>query len=250
MRVYSMSRQNPAFIPGPTNMPDRLRLCFQRAWTGECENRLIVTAHMLLANLIPLIFDTVPEIYKQLFKSEIENIPVIQVVYASHWNQCSVSGSAGYQMNPATQQTEPFHYIAFHHFFFRIRRFNLNMTSCNTTHRFSHAPAKPTREAFVERFGSIYEHSPWVAERIWQRGVDDNHSVVSKALADTEYLRDLVGYTNNPPAAHWLGSARIAFKFFINHEEDSENCVLHGDAASEAFLSQIVGPRLSRAYDT
>ena len=235
------------------------------------------------------------------------------------------------------------------------------MTSCNTTQRFSHAPVKLTREAFVERFGSIYEHSPWVADRTWQRGVDDNHSVVSKlaetmahvldeattdeklqlirahpdlagkaalqgeltddstdeqssagldqctneelarfqqlndaykakfnipfimavrgsnrhqilagfeerlpndssieleralseinrialfrllTLADTDYPRDLVGYANNPPAAQWPENSRIAVQFVINYEEGSENCVLHGDPASEAFLSEIVG---------
>ena len=29
------------------------------------------------------------------------------------------------------------------------------------------APSQMDRAAFVERFGSIYEHSPWVAERVW-----------------------------------------------------------------------------------
>jgi hypothetical protein len=29
----------------------------------------------------------------------------------------------------------------------------------------------------------------------------------------------------------------------LNYEEGGENCILHGDAASEAFLSEIVGPR-------
>ena len=30
-------------------------------------------------------------------------------------------------------------------------------------------------------------------------------------------------------------------QFVLNYEEGGENCVLHGDAASEAFLSEIVG---------
>ncbi|NND92034.1 MAG: allantoinase PuuE [Granulosicoccus sp.] len=235
------------------------------------------------------------------------------------------------------------------------------MTSCDTPQRFSDAPATLTRDEFVERFGSIYEHSPWVADRTWQRGIDDDHSVVLKlaeamaqvldeatpeeklqlirahpdlagkaalqgeltedstdeqssagldqctdeelarfqqlndayrekfsmpfimavrgsnrhqilagfeerlpndsaveleralteinrialfrlmSLADSEYPRDLVGYANNPPAADWPGGARIAVQFVINYEEGSENCILHGDPASEAFLSEIVG---------
>ncbi|PWE31433.1 polysaccharide deacetylase [Maritimibacter sp. 55A14] len=49
------------------------------------------------------------------------------------------------------------------------------------------------------------------------------------------------GYGAEPPAASWPGGARIAVQFVINYEEGGENCVLHGDAASEAFLSEIVG---------
>ena len=57
----------------------------------------------------------------------------------------------------------------------------------------------------------------------------------------TDYPRDLRGYGANPPAAGWPGGARIAVQFVINYEEGGENCVLHGDSASEAFLSEIVG---------
>jgi OHCU decarboxylase len=41
--------------------------------------------------------------------------------------------------------------------------------------------------------------------------------------------------------ANWPGGARIAVQFVLNYEEGGENCILHGDAASEAFLSEIVG---------
>jgi allantoinase len=57
----------------------------------------------------------------------------------------------------------------------------------------------------------------------------------------TSYPRDLVGYGRNPPHAHWPGGARIALQFVLNYEEGAENCVLHGDPASETFLSEIVG---------
>lgn len=57
----------------------------------------------------------------------------------------------------------------------------------------------------------------------------------------SDYPRDLVGYGQQPPAADWPGDARTAVQFVINYEEGAENCVLHGDAASEAFLSDIVG---------
>lgn len=49
------------------------------------------------------------------------------------------------------------------------------------------------------------------------------------------------GYGSEPPDANWPGGARIAVQFVVNYEEGAENCVLHGDATSEAFLSDIVG---------
>lgn len=56
-----------------------------------------------------------------------------------------------------------------------------------------------------------------------------------------DYPRDLAGYAGNPPQARWPGDARVAVQFVLNIEEGGENCVLHGDAASEAFLSEIIG---------
>ena len=55
------------------------------------------------------------------------------------------------------------------------------------------------------------------------------------------YPRDLVGYGRNPPHPRWPGDARIAVQFVINYEEGGESNILHGDRASEAFLSEIVG---------
>jgi len=55
------------------------------------------------------------------------------------------------------------------------------------------------------------------------------------------YPRDMIGYGQTPPHVNWLGKARIAVQFVINYEEGGENNILHGDAASEAFLSEIVG---------
>ncbi len=55
------------------------------------------------------------------------------------------------------------------------------------------------------------------------------------------YPRDFAGYAGSPPDAKWPNGARIAVQFVLNYEEGGENCLLHGDAASEAFLSEIVG---------
>ena len=56
------------------------------------------------------------------------------------------------------------------------------------------------------------------------------------------YPRDLVGYGRNPPHAQWPGKARIAVQFVLNYEEGGENAVLHGDAGSEQFLSEMFNP--------
>ena len=56
------------------------------------------------------------------------------------------------------------------------------------------------------------------------------------------YPRDLVGYGRNPPHAQWPGGARIAVQFVLNYEEGGENSVLHGDAGSEQFLSEMFNP--------
>lgn len=55
------------------------------------------------------------------------------------------------------------------------------------------------------------------------------------------YPRDLRGYGANPPDPRWPDGARLALQIVLNYEEGGENCVLHGDPASEAFLSEIVG---------
>jgi putative urate catabolism protein len=58
---------------------------------------------------------------------------------------------------------------------------------------------------------------------------------------DGAYPRDLVGYGRTPPQAKWPRSARLALNFVLNYEEGGENAILHGDKASEAFLSEIIG---------
>jgi len=60
-------------------------------------------------------------------------------------------------------------------------------------------------------------------------------------MSDAGYPRDLRGYGRQPPEPRWPDGARTAVQFVVNYEEGAENCVLHGDAASEAFLSDIVG---------
>jgi putative urate catabolism protein len=57
----------------------------------------------------------------------------------------------------------------------------------------------------------------------------------------SDYPRNLTGYGANPPHPKWPNKARVALQFVLNYEEGGENCILHGDKASEAFLSEMVG---------
>jgi allantoinase len=60
-------------------------------------------------------------------------------------------------------------------------------------------------------------------------------------MASNDYPRDLKGHGRTPPDVQWPGGARVAVQFVLNIEEGGESCVLHGDAGSERFLSEIVG---------
>ena len=70
--------------------------------------------------------------------------------------------------------------------------------------------------------------------------MNKTHSDVLNFLK-ADYPRDLAGYGEYPPHAHWPNNAKIAVQFVLNFEEGGENHVLHGDAGSEQFLSEIIG---------
>ncbi|WP_404842715.1 MULTISPECIES: allantoinase PuuE [unclassified Colwellia] len=55
------------------------------------------------------------------------------------------------------------------------------------------------------------------------------------------YPRDMKGYGEHAPKVTWPNKAKVAVQFVINYEEGAENCILHGDNASETFLSEIIG---------
>jgi putative urate catabolism protein len=61
-------------------------------------------------------------------------------------------------------------------------------------------------------------------------------------MPEDTYPRDLIGYGASPPHAAWPGGARIAIQLVLNYEEGGEMSVLHGDAASESFLSDMINP--------
>ena len=63
------------------------------------------------------------------------------------------------------------------------------------------------------------------------------------SVAFSKYPRDLAGYGRNPPDPRWPGNARVAVQFVVNFEEGAENNILHGDDASETFLTDVLGAK-------
>lgn len=61
-------------------------------------------------------------------------------------------------------------------------------------------------------------------------------------MTASRYPRNLRGYGRTPPHPQWPGHARVAVQFVLNFEEGGENSVLHGDAGSEQFLSEMFSP--------
>ena len=61
-------------------------------------------------------------------------------------------------------------------------------------------------------------------------------------MSAARYPRDMQGYGRLPPHPRWPGNARVALQFVLNFEEGGENSVLHGDAGSEQFLSEMFNP--------
>jgi putative urate catabolism protein len=65
---------------------------------------------------------------------------------------------------------------------------------------------------------------------------------MNRPVPPPRYPRDLRGHGRIPPRAHWPGKAKVAVQFVLNFEEGGENSVLHGDAGSEQFLSEMFNP--------
>ena len=61
-------------------------------------------------------------------------------------------------------------------------------------------------------------------------------------MISTAYPRDLRGHGRHPPEPHWPAQAKVAVQFVLNYEEGGENSILHGDAGSEQFLSEMFNP--------
>jgi allantoinase len=71
--------------------------------------------------------------------------------------------------------------------------------------------------------------------------IDAKTDAHTASLTNSDYPRDMLGYGQHTPKVAWPNKAKIAVQFVINYEEGAENCILHGDNASETFLSEIIG---------
>lgn len=71
--------------------------------------------------------------------------------------------------------------------------------------------------------------------------IDSNGMTASEDAGSMPYPRDMIGYGATPPRVQWPDGARIALQCVLNYEEGGESCVLHGDTASESYLSELVG---------
>src|SRR5262245_18906684 len=100
-------------------------------------------------------------------------------------------------------------------------------TPCDRTPcRPATSPRSPRRSAGCWRPGS----------RPVRRRSDERHMPPADF---SKYPRDMVGYGRNPPDPRWPNGARVAVQFVVNYEEGGERNILHGDATSEAFLSDV-----------
>jgi putative urate catabolism protein len=68
--------------------------------------------------------------------------------------------------------------------------------------------------------------------------IDDGQTMTNRPSG---YPRDLIGYGRNPPDPRWPDGARVAVQLVVNYEEGGERAIIHGDATSEAFLSDVLG---------
>jgi putative urate catabolism protein len=99
------------------------------------------------------------------------------------------------------------------------------------------APSRRTPRASRSDPGGACGTLPWYVPCVTVTGVQEPATMFDPAT----YPRDMRGYGRTPPAFRLPGDARIAVQFVVNYEEGGENSVLHGDPASETFLSEIIG---------
>ena len=112
----------------------------------------------------------------------------------------------------------------------------------------THIPSRMTRDDFVATFGGVYEHSPWIAEAVWDRGLDSRHGA-AKALAAE--MRDVVALAGREPQlallrAHPDLAGRLAVAGRLSEESGAEQSSSGLDQCTKAEFAEF--QRLNEAY--
>ncbi len=76
------------------------------------------------------------------------------------------------------------------------------------SHSLTPPPRTLDRNTFLQRYGGIYEHSPWIAEAVWESGLDSRHdtaeglaTAMAEALAGADRQRKLALLRAHPELA-------------------------------------------------
>ncbi len=91
--------------------------------------------------------------------------------------------------------------------------------------KFPFSPCELNEYDFIQVFGGVYEHSPWVAEQTRQRGLDESHDVV-EVLA--------IALANTVDAAD--AAQRLAL--IVSHPDLAGRAAQRGELTSESTTEQ------------
>ncbi len=119
----------------------------------------------------------------------------------------------------------------------------------DTPHRFpTHIPSRMTRGEFVATFGGVYEHSAWIAEAVWDRGLDSRHDTAAALAAE---MRDVVESAGHEPQltllrAHPDLAGKLAVAGKLTGESGSEQSSAGLDQCTEYEFEEF--QRLNDLY--
>lgn len=108
-----------------------------------------------------------------------------------------------------------------------------------------------SRDAFVARFGGIYEHSAWVAEQAYDHGVDDEdtdalESVMAEIVDNAGDERQLELIRAHPDLA---GKAAIAGDLTLESTEEQASAGIDQCTAEEFASFQDMNGRYRDKFD-
>lgn len=110
------------------------------------------------------------------------------------------------------------------------------------------SPCLLSEAEFVDRFGSVYEHSPWIAERAFNKGIDQScdqidrlHAAMKNVFESADKDEQLAVIRAHPDLA---GKAALAGE--LTDESTHEQASAGIDSLTESELSHFT--QLNEAY--